>query len=51
MEKVLDRSEVKKENQWDLERIYQNVDYWQEDYDKCKSLLDELLDLKETFFR
>ena len=49
MEKVLDRSEVKKENQWDLERIYQNVDYWQEDYDKCKSLLDELLDLKEHF--
>ena len=49
MEKVLDRSEVRKENQWDLERIYQNVDYWQEDYDKCKSLLDELLDLKEHF--
>ena len=38
MEKVLDRSEVKKENQWDLERIYQNVDYWQEDYDKCRRL-------------
>ena len=42
MEKVLERSEVKKEDTWDVESIYRSIKDWQEDYEDCRSKITNL---------
>ena len=39
MEKVLERSEVKKEDTWDVESIYGSIKDWQEDYEDCRKYI------------
>lgn len=51
MEKVLERSEVKKENTWDVESIYQNVEDWQKDYTECRKEITYLEGQKEEFLK
>ena len=36
MEKLLDRSEIKPEDKWDVESIYKNIEEWEKDAIKCK---------------
>ena len=51
MEKVLERSEVKKEDTWDVESIYRSIKDWQEDYDDCRSKITNLEEQKDTFLK
>ena len=51
MEKVLERSEVKKEDTWDVESIYGSINDWQEDYDDCRSKITNLEEQKDTFLK
>lgn len=51
MEKVLERSEVKKEDTWDVESIYSTIDLWQEDYKRCRMAISSLEEQKETFLK
>lgn len=51
MEKVLERSEVKKEDTWDVESIYRSTKDWQEDYDDCRSKITNLEEQKDTFLK
>ena len=48
MEKVLERSEVKKEDTWDVESIYRSIKDWQEDYEDCRSKITNLEEQKDT---
>ena len=49
MEKLLDRSEIRPEDKWDVESIYKNIEEWEKDAIKCKELIDTLASKKETF--
>lgn len=51
MEKVLERSEVKKEDTWDVESIYQNIEDWQEDYEECRKDITCLAEQKDSFLK
>ena len=51
MEKVLERSEVKKEDTWDVESIYGSINDWQEDYDDCRSKITNLEEQKDSFLK
>ncbi len=51
MEKVLERSEVKKEDTWDVESIYRSIKDWQEDYEDCRSKITNLEEQKDTFLK
>ena len=51
MEKVLERSEVKKEDTWDVESIYRSIKDWQEDYDDCRSKITNLEEQKDSFLK
>ena len=51
MEKVLERSEVKKEDTWDVESIYRSIKDWQEDYGDCRSKITNLEEQKDTFLK
>lgn len=44
MEKELLRSEQKKENTWDLEKIYSNIKDYQKDYNTVNKLIDSIKD-------
>ncbi len=49
MEKLLDRSEIKTEDKWDVESVYKNIEEWEKDALKCSELIDTLASKKETF--
>ena len=51
MEKVLERSEVKKEDTWDVESIYRSIKDWQEDYEDCRSKITNLEEQKDSFLK
>ncbi len=51
MEKVLERSEVKKEDTWDVESIYGSIKDWQEDYEDCRSKITYLEEQKDSFLK
>lgn len=51
MEKVLERSEVKKEDTWDVESIYQDIKDWQEDYEDCRSKITNLEKQRTSFLK
>ena len=51
MEKVLERSEVKKEDTWDVESIYRSIKDWQEDYEDCRSKIINLEEQKDSFLK
>lgn len=49
MEKLLDRSEIKAEDKWDVKSIYKNIEEWEKDASECRKLIDTLASKKETF--
>ena len=51
MEKVLERSEVKKEDTWDVESIYKSLKIWQQDYEKCRKEISYLEGQKDSFLK
>lgn len=51
MEKVLDRSEVRKKDTWDVESIYISLEDWQQDYESCKSKITSLEEQKDSFLK
>lgn len=46
MEKEILRSEQKKENTWDLEKIYPSINDYQQDYNTVKSLMNKISSYK-----
>ena len=46
MEKEILRSEQKKENTWDLEKIYPSINDYQQDYNTVKSLMNNISSYK-----
>lgn len=51
MAKVLERNEVKKEDTWDVESVYQSLENWQQDYDDCRSKITYLGEQKDSFLK
>ena len=51
MEKVLERSEVKKEDTWDVGSIYKSLKIWQQDYEKCRKQISYLEGQKDSFLK
>lgn len=51
MEKVLDRSAVRKEDTWDVESVYKEIKDWQKDYEKCIEKINTLEKKKKTFLK
>ena len=51
MNKILERSEVNKEDKWDVESIYDKIEKWQEDYTICQKMIEELETKKESFLK
>lgn len=49
MEKLLNRNEVKKEDKWDVDTVYETLDKWEEDYKICQEKLAKLVEMKDTF--
>lgn len=46
MEVLKDRSEIEDKYKWRLEDIYENENLWEEDYNKTKELLKEIVKFK-----
>ncbi|MDK2814743.1 MAG: oligoendopeptidase, partial [Thermoanaerobacter sp.] len=46
MEILKDRSEIEDKYKWRLEDIYENENLWEEDYNKTKELLKEIVKFK-----
>ena len=40
------RSEQQKENTWDLDKIYPNIEAYQEDYDTVRKLMNKIKEYK-----
>ena len=51
MKKVLEGSEVKKEDTWDVESIYKSLKIWQQDYEKCRKEISYLEGQKDSFLK
>lgn len=51
MKKEPKRVEVKQEDKWDLESMYQTLEDWEKDYDKVKSLEKDLLKYKGNLLK
>ena len=49
MEKLLDRSDVRSEDKWDVLSVYENILEWEKDASKCQELIEVLSSKKDTF--
>lgn len=49
MEKLLDRSDVRSEDKWDVLSVYKNIEEWEKDASKCQELIEILSSKKDTF--
>lgn len=51
MDKIKTRNEQEKKDQWNLEKIYQNIEDFNKDYEKAQLELEKLVSLEKDFLK
>lgn len=51
MDKILTRDEIKEEDKWDVDMLYQTKEEFDKDYQQIQNMINELANYKDTFLK
>ncbi|MBD9216924.1 MAG: hypothetical protein EGQ23_08180 [Solobacterium sp.] len=51
MDKILTRDEIKEEDKWDVDTLYQTKEEFDKDYQQIQNMINELANYKDTFLK
>ena len=51
MDKILTRDEIKEEDKWDVDTLYQTKEEFDKDYQRIQNMINELANYKDKFLK